>query len=254
MLTLSGDTFVGRSLIVYGEYCRDEAVALERMIKPGHTVVEVGANLGSHSVAMARACAPGLFYAFEPQPRVFQILCANLAMNDIGNARAYPEASGAKAGWAQLPIIDYGQASNFGGVHLRAAETSGGEYAVRVTPIDDLNLAACHLIKVDVEGWEADVLLGAARTIATYRPILYVENDRPDRQGALIDLIDSMGYRQFWHTPRLYSPDNYNGVEHNIFGPVVSLNMFCLPREVASSVEGLAEIDPRNWTSPVATP
>ncbi len=252
MLVLGGDVYVSRSLLVYGEYCPMEARALEGMIQPGMTVIEVGANMGSHTVALARRCAPGLLYAFEPQPRVFQILCANLAMNDVANVRAYPDASGAAAGWAMLPQIDYGSVSNFGAVSLRA-ETSvpPAEYAVRVTPIDDLPLEACNLIKVDVEGWEAEVLAGAARTIARFRPLLYVENDRPDKQQALIDQIDALGYVQYWHAPPLYSPDNYNGVKHDIFGSVASCNMFCVPKEAGSDVQGLVRIDPANWTSPV---
>ncbi len=250
MLALAGDVYITRSLMVYGEYCPDEARALAQLVKPGMTVIEVGANMGTHTVALARGCAPGLLYAFEPQHRVFQILCANLAMNDIGNVRAFPEASGAEAGWATIPQIDYAKVGNFGGVSVQAGATSGAA-AVRVTPIDDLALPACDLIKIDVEGWEAEVIQGAAATIAKHRPILYVENDRAEKQQALIDLIDGMGYRQYWHTPQLYSPNNFNGVPHNIFGAVASLNMLCLPRENPSTVEGLAEIDPRSWTSPL---
>ena len=58
----------------------------------GGTVVEIGANIGAHSVALAKACFPGPLYLFEPQQRVFQILCANLALNGVTNAIAYPAA------------------------------------------------------------------------------------------------------------------------------------------------------------------
>lgn len=252
MLALAGDVYITRSLMVYGEYCPDEARALAQIVKPGMTVVEVGANMGAHTVALARGCAPGLLYAFEPQHRVFQILCANLAMNDVGNVRAFPEASGAESGWATLPQVDYGAVGNFGGISAQAGGPPGAATAVRVTPIDDLGLEACHLIKVDVEGWEVEVLKGAARTIARFRPILYVENDRAEKQGALIDLVDAMGYRQFWHTPPLFSPDNFNRVPQNIFGPVASCNMFCVPKEFTGAVQGLVEIDPSNWTPPIA--
>lgn len=251
MLALAGDIYITRSLEVYGEYCVAEARALEQMIGPGSTVIEVGANMGSHTVALARRCAPGLLYAFEPQHRVFQVLCANLALNEIANVRAFPEACGAQAGWASVPQVDYGQPGNFGGVQVTAVDGPAGGQAVRVTAIDDLPLEACDLIKVDVEGWEAEVLRGAARTIARFRPILYVENDRAAKQQELISLIDGMGYRQYWHHPPLYSPDNFNGAKEDIFGGVVSVNMFCLPRENADTVAGLAEIDPSNWTSPV---
>lgn len=250
MMGLTGDFYVTRSLQVYGEYCLDEARALAQLISPGDTVIEVGANMGTHTVGMAQLCAPGLLYAFEPQHRVFQMLCGNLAMNGIGNVRAYPEACGA-AGWASVPQVNYGQVGNFGGVSVMAADGPGSGQTVRMTALDDLPLDSCRLIKVDVEGWEAEVLRGAAQTIARFRPILYVENDRPAKQQELISLIDGMGYRQYWHLPRLFSRDNFNGATEDIFGDVASLNMLCLPVETPDTVQGLELIDPRNWTSPI---
>lgn len=59
MLALKTDLYVTRSLEFYGEYCPDEWRMLKQLIRPGITVVEVGANMGTHSVDMARACAPG---------------------------------------------------------------------------------------------------------------------------------------------------------------------------------------------------
>jgi FkbM family methyltransferase len=252
MLALAGDVYITRSLLVYGEYCPAEARMLAQIVAPGMTVIEAGANMGTHTVALARGCAPGTLYAFEPQQRVFQILCANLALNDIGNVCAFPEGCGAEAGWANIPELDYAASGDFGGVSLNMDAPRSRR--VRVTTIDSLALEACGLIKVDVEGWEAEVLKGAAETIARCRPILYVENDRRDRQGELIDLIAGMGYRQYWHTPPLFSPDNFNGVPQDIFGPVASCNMLCIPRERPEGVEGIPEIDPENWTSPMRPP
>lgn len=249
MLALRADRYVSRSLELYGEYCPGEWRALKQLITPGMTVVEVGANMGAHSVDMARACAPGPFYAFEPQPRLFQILCANLALNDVGNAFAYPDACGEAEGEAVVPFVDYGAAGNFGGLGLAPADAQGVK--VRVRPLDGLALAACHLLKVDVEGFEPQVLRGARRTIERCRPIIYIENDRQAQQQEVISLIAEQGYRLYWHTPMLFEPGNFRGVQENEFGAVVSLNMLCIPAERQSRVEGLAEIDPQNWTSPV---
>lgn len=248
MLALRSDVFIARSLEVYGEYCPGEQQLFQRIIRPGMTVVEAGANIGSHSVDMARACAPGRFYAFEPQPRVFQILCANLALNEVGNALAYPEALGEAEGWAVVPRADYGRPGNFGGVSLKADGADG--VRVRVSPLDGLALAELGLLKIDVEGFEAQVLRGAAATIARCRPIIYVENDRAEQQQELISLVAGYGYRLYWHKPALFDPGNFNGVQENIFGPVVSLNMLCIPAERPIVVQGLEEIDPQAWRTP----
>jgi FkbM family methyltransferase len=251
MMALAGDRYITGSLETYGEFSPGEWTMLAQVVKPGHTVVEVGANIGSHSVPLARACFPGPLYLFEPQQRVFQILCANLAMNDIKNALAYPEACAETEGSLVVPVVDYSARGNFGGISVKPEGQGARGLRVRATPLDSLELTACHLIKIDVEGFEAQVVRGAARTIARHRPVLYVENDRREGQQALISLIAGMGYRLYWHKPPLFRPDNFNGVAEDIFGRVVSLNMLCLPQERKTVVANLELIDPNNWTSPI---
>jgi FkbM family methyltransferase len=243
MLALPRDKFITRCLEVYGEFSPGEWDLLAQVIKPGMTVVEIGANIGAHTVAMARACAPGTLYAFEPQQRVFQILCANLVLNDVGNVVAFPDACGAEPGWATMPYLDYAAHGNFGGVSLSAAGDVGER--ARVVALDELELPACGLVKVDVEGFEGQALSGAARTIARHRPVLYVENDRRQHQRALIEQIAAMGYALYWHTPPLARPGNFNGVEKAVFDrDYRSLNLLCLPQERNAQVQDLQAIDP----------
>jgi FkbM family methyltransferase len=255
MWALKTDAYITRCLETYGEYSEAEADLFRQLVKPGMTVVEAGANIGAHSVMLARACAPGPLIAFEPQQRAFQLLCANLTMNEITNAIAYPEALGAAVGTVELPSIDYGAANNFGSVTPRLADRNAEAWRegrmVRLRPLDALNLPACGLLKVDVEGWEADVLRGAKDTIARCRPILYVENDRAVQQRMLIDLIDALGYRQYWHLTPLFSPANFNGAAADVTGGAASMNMLCVPAERNMTVIDLEPIDPQNWRSPM---
>lgn len=251
MIGLAGDRYITRSLEVYGEFSAGEWALFAQMVKPGMTVVEVGANIGTHSVPLARACFPGPLYLFEPQQRVFQILCANLTLNDVRNAIAYPDACGDVAGFVVVPPLNYGAEFNFGGVSVQAEGDGVQGLRVRATPLDSLGLAACHLLKVDVEGFEVLVLRGATATIAKFRPLIYVENDRVAHQQALISQIAGMGYRLYWHAPPLFRPDNFNGYGEDIFGRIVSVNMLCIPNERGTVVQDLEPIDPENWTSPV---
>jgi FkbM family methyltransferase len=250
MIGLRGDRYVSGSLDLYGEYCPAELDALMKFVKPGDTVVEAGANIGTHTVPLARACAPGRLYAFEPQQRVFQILCANLALNNIGNVIARPEAVGAETGSILVPDIDYARPGNFGAVSLEGPQPDSGT-PTPLTTLDSLQLPACALIKIDVEGFEPQALRGAAETIARCRPFLYVENDRVAHQQENISLMAEMGYRLYWHTPSLFSPDNFRQTKENVFAGIASLNMLGVPRERGINIEGLVEIDPDNWTSPL---
>src|SRR5690349_20985369 len=115
MYALAGDTIIGRCLQTYGEWSLAEWNVQAQFVKPGRTVVEVGANIGVHTVAMARACHPGALYAFEPQPVIFDLLNRNLALNGVSNVVARPEACGAAMGEASIPPLDYGRQANFGG-------------------------------------------------------------------------------------------------------------------------------------------
>lgn len=250
MLVLAGDFYVGRSLELYGEFSEREQELLAQLVKPGSVVVEVGANIGAHTVPLARTCAPGPLYAFEPQQRVFQLLCANLALNGVTNVIAAPEACGEAEGYALIPRIDYGRPQNFGSVALLEPESQLPAFRVRLSPIDSLKLARCRLIKVDAEGAEPAILRGARETIGRCRPILYVENSVAENQQEVISLIHQFGYRQWWHTPPLYTPDNWAGNPENVFGQVVSVNILAIPNEVAGGPDA-PSIDPDNWTSPV---
>lgn len=251
MLAFTGDRYITRSLELYGEFSGAEWDLLDQLVKPGMTVVEAGANIGAHSIPLAAKCFPGPLYLFEPQQRVFQVLCANLALNGVRNAIAYPEACSDAPGLVTVPPLDYGSVFNFGGVTVHTLDEGIPGQKVRAITLDSLDLASCHVIKADVEGYEAHVLRGAAETIRKFRPVLYVENDRPWLQQELITLVDGMGYRQYWHAPPLFRASNFKGCPDNEFGNIVSVNMLCIPEERGTVVQSMTPIDPDNWTSPV---
>ncbi|WP_254218785.1 FkbM family methyltransferase [Burkholderia multivorans] len=107
MLFNTNDEFVGRSLALYGEWSEPEPFLFAQMIREGDTVVEAGANLGSHTVMLSRAVGEsGTVFAFEPQRHTFQLLCANLALNERLNVRAYQYAIGDAEGVVEFPLVD----------------------------------------------------------------------------------------------------------------------------------------------------
>ncbi len=233
------DRYVGRSLTEYGEYSEGEIDVFRQCVGPGDVAIDVGANLGAHTVPLAQLVGPtGVVIAFEPQRILFQILCGNVALNELANVHALPFGVGRAAGSTKVPALDYRGANNFGGLSLGGAQ---GE-DVTVIALDQLGLPRVKLIKIDVEGMELDVLLGAKATLARCRPILYVENDRAEKAEALVVRLQEDGYRMWWHTPPLYNAANFLGNPRNVFGNVVSFNMLCLPRESEITIQGMTEI------------
>jgi FkbM family methyltransferase len=235
------DVYIGRSLDLYGEWSEGEISFFRQVIGPGTVIVEVGANIGSHTVPLAQMAGPGGWVlAFEPQRILYQTLCANLALNNIPNVDGRNVAVGKEAGKIIVPALDYHRDNNFGGVALEGQKS--GERVPLIT-VDSLGLDKCDLLKVDVEGMEQDVVEGAIATINRCRPLLYVENDRQEKAPALIRTIDKLGYDMYWHFPPIFSPDNFAGNAENVFGTTVSINMICCPRGGKFAMKGFRQVE-----------
>ncbi|MCG2584985.1 FkbM family methyltransferase [Massilia sp. TS11] len=245
------DEYLGKALMLYGEYGEIEQRYLAGLLRPGDTVIEIGANIGSETVGLARAVGPsGRVLAFEPQPGVYQMLCANVALNGLAQVQTFQLGCGAAEATLYVPRYDFGAGGkhNSGAVQL-SAEARGE--AVSVRPLDQLTteLAQVRLIKIDVEGMERAVLEGAQALLKRCRPILYVENDRAERSMALIEWLQAAGYRLWWHLPPLYNPVNYFGNPANAYPRIVSENMICFPQEAVDedAVAGLMEVTDASW-------
>ena len=257
MLANPKDIYIGQALLAYGEFSEFEARLLHRcLLKPGR-VVEVGANMGGHTIALAKASAARgeEMVVFEPQPVIFQNLCANLALNGLRNVRAWPFACGDETGMLSFAGQNYCALGNFGAVSMSAAEEGPGRVTAPCVRLDDfLGEGAVALIKIDVEGFELAVLRGADETLSHHRPVLYVENDRPGNSQALIEWLWSRAYRLFWHIPPLFNPENFFGQPLNHYDKTASYNMLCLPQELIQNQDpGLREVVDSSW-HPLITP
>jgi FkbM family methyltransferase len=231
MLYNVNDKYIGRELDVYGEFQEKQAALFRAVVKPRQVVVDLGANIGGHTIPLAHHVGSGgQVIAIEPQRVAHTMLCGNIALNALANVLPIRAASGSKSGTSRLPDIDPTQENNFGGVSLIGVDSGGGD-EVSVIPLDQLKLSACGFIKVDVEGMELDVLHGAIQTISRCRPVLFVENDRPESSAALISFLLGLGYRLWWHVASLFNPNNFYGEAANVFGDVFSVNMLCIPKE-----------------------
>lgn len=225
MLYNENDTYVGKSLDLYGEYNQAEWDLLEQLIRPHSFVIEAGSNIGTHTIPLAAHCA--VVYAFEPQRLVYQLLCGNIALNQLTNVFAWQAAVGALHGKVFMPELNPRQPHNFGGVGMQVEPTA--EAVIQIV-IDDLAIPQCGLLKIDVEGMELEVLKGAQKLITRNRPYIYIENDRKDKSAELIAHLQQLGYTLYWHLPPLYNPDNVAKNTENVFPNIVSVNMLCLPK------------------------
>ena len=98
------------------------------------------------------------------------------------------------------------------------------------------------LLKIDVEGMEISVIKGASELIKKFRPMIYVENDRQEHSKELIELLWSLDYKMYWHLPKLYNENNFFNDKENIFGNIVSVNMFCIHKDLDIKVIDMVEV------------
>jgi len=225
----SSDQVIGRSLQLYGEWAENEIAFLRHFIRPADSVLDVGANIGTHTLAFAQAVGPkGQVYAFEPRPEIFRLLEAAIRDNALTNVTLRQAAVGAIESVLHVPAIPTEDSVNFGGLSLVEAIAHAGEsiqkvdagnvYAVPMTTIDSLGLTTCRLIKIDVEGAELDVLEGARSTINRLHPVLYAECNSVEVGIAVKHFYDSVGYRTFMHLSDAFNANNFFLNTKNIFG------------------------------------
>jgi FkbM family methyltransferase len=242
MLYNKNDQYIGASIGKYGEYSHGEMELFQRLLAEGCYVVEAGANIGAHTLGLSkRVGVTGRIYAYEPQRIVFQTLCANMAINSRSNVYCFEQAASNAKQVITLPELDYTRQGNFGGVAIDRF-SSGRPVNVVVLDEELEDIPRLDLLKVDVEGMEQQVISGAKALIAKHRPVLYVENDRVEKSRALIELIQSLEYRLYWHIPKLYNPNNFVADKENIFGDIASFNMLCFHSDVHTNLTGFSEI------------
>jgi FkbM family methyltransferase len=246
------DFYIGKAIEIYGEYGEFESAFLQNLVKEGDNVIEVGSNIGAHTISLAKAVGKqGRIFAFEPQRACYALLQAQIALNHLGNVHAFNEGVGRVRGQLWTPLIDYAKLGNFGGVAMSKEKTSGAEAVDVVTLDEKLGDTSCALLKIDVEGMEEEVIRGGVNLIKEQRPLLYVENDRVEKSKSLVSLLLDLDYRLWWHIPSLYNSDNFFGIQENIYANVSSFNMFCCHGSHTSTF-GLIEIKSPNDPHPLA--
>lgn len=217
---------VGHDLLQTGEYVQSELDHLAMLIgycAPDPVILDIGANIGVHSLFFSSLAGPrGEVHAFEAQRIVFQMLMGNLALNSIENVHGHGVALGSGPGTLQLPPVDYSKPWNFGGMGLvdenpdpqfahGSAERAAADRheTIPVVALDSLQFERVDFIKLDVEGMEEDVLRGAVRTLDVSRPLMQVEWMGRDQGKLPRYLLERLDYRLFQ----------------------VGINLICIPSE-----------------------
>lgn len=216
LMYLERDNIQGKCIEVYGESHFHEVELLRQTVRPGDVVIDAGANIGVITVPLAQTVGKdGYVVSLEAQPFIYNILCGNLALNNLQNVQPFNRAVAEVSGkLAFMPELTYEEDENFGGIPLASefnSKDSKGRAMTKPVPtitIDDLNLAKPRLIKIDVEGMEVMVMAGGIRTIRRAKPILYVEFIAGREE--ILTAIKDLGYQWRLHEPPFFNEDNFH--------------------------------------------
>ena len=193
------------SLFLLGSFEPGTRKALRKLVKPGFHVLDVGANIGAHTLALARLVgSSGKVVACEPTDFAFNKLTKNLALNTdlaqrvtaiqcfLGSISNKAIPGNIYSGWPLTGEVDVHPQ------HLGSSETTQGARSMTL----DAVVRTCHLprvdlIKLDVDGFECDVLAGASETLSSHKQFLSWKSRRMFSESAKVQS------RIFFHTFKL---------------------------------------------------
>ena len=167
---------MSKSLILQEHTESNETKFLKKIIKPGQTVLDVGANMGWYSIHFSKWVGQsGKIFAFEPVPEIYEELTSNINLNFCQNIIVFNCALGNQNESVLFNVSDFEGGSGASSENLKF----GKEIKVSKRKLDDVmnehNLDNIDFLKIDIEGGELNMLKGAEKLIEKYKPKLLLE-------------------------------------------------------------------------------
>jgi len=193
----------GKRVLREGNYEADLTSAFGELLQPGQTFVDVGANEGWFSMLAAKLVgAFGRVLACEPQERLWPAILKNVAANGFANVQLLPFAIGREVGRGEInlyPSVNTGS-SHISGTRRRWEKTQPIEVLPLSTVLSSVAGGGVDLMKIDVEGFELQVLQGAGEHLgSTIRRIVVEIHPGPLQalgasESDVVRLLESKGY------------------------------------------------------------
>lgn len=171
---IENESDVIQSELLKGSFYEQEELSIIESHFDGGVFVDLGANIGNHSIFVASFLSPERVVSVEANPETFSLLRSNITMNNLDyliETGSGPIAVGDRAGYGSIDVPK----NNLGGarVHCEDSESSA---SIRIAKADDLlSNVRPSFIKIDVEGMEMEVLDGLSETINRCRPKIFIE-------------------------------------------------------------------------------
>jgi len=220
----------------YDYFSPQEIMFLKKFIDLNDNVIEIGTNIGCHTIPLSYNNPHGKYYCFEPQKYIYDILTKNIKMNDRKNIIPFNYGLGEKNKtiYYNKVILHANNSGAFALTQIDATDIKGdNKYEIdikNINCIDDIvNLNNLKLIKMDVETMEYEILVTMKDIIIKFKPIIFVEYS-PETFENMCIFLNNLGYKIFWfntafeqyemfkciNNKQLYSSNKLNIADVNI--------------------------------------
>lgn len=188
-LDLKGGELIQNRIYLEQNYFENrELTKVKNYILEHAIILDIGANIGNHSVFFMLECGAEKVYAFEPTPHTLELLNKNIELNGLNDKCVImPYALGSENTKCSIIVEQRDAGSN------RTMVDNAG--AINMVTLDSVLDDNVDFIKIDVEGFEYDVLIGGQNLIQNKKPIIYIEIF-PENYDRVNDLLTGWGYSQ----------------------------------------------------------
>lgn len=241
MVFPNNDTVIGKSMQLYGEWAGIELAELARFISTGDTVLDVGGCYGTHAIAFASMVGQeGRVITFEGSDKNFEILRRNVAASVLSTTI---EPNLAIISASSNDFFDLKQnKTNSGASQLISADQEITEVSRNGITLDEMSFNRVDFIKIDVEGMEQQVLLGAQKLISKFSPVIFFEVNTIAGALAAISALQGHDYQFFGTATPAYNTQNIFGNRENIFGLAMECGIFAIPAHCQEHIQ-TAQVD-----------
>ena len=179
-----------------------ELFFLHKIIKPGDTCIDIGANLGYYSTKMSVLCgAKGKVYAVEPVPLFYSIWKKNIKQSGISNLELFPFALGNSEGTIQMGMPEKDGLAHHGMTKIASTsnETFVKYFDVTMKVPDQIfaKLERLDFIKCDIEGYENIAFANMTETLKRFTPVIQSELGGDENRSKVISQLESLGYTTY---------------------------------------------------------
>lgn len=229
--------YIGRAAFYVGDLDRKITWVCGQIVRPGDTVLDIGANIGMVTLWLSELVGKsGKVHAFEPNPELLKLIEETLNHNQVSNVCLHPVALGAKPDSLELriPKVNAGAASLIRNRDLIDCDV----LKVPVRPlseiVDEEGIKSIRLIKIDVEGFEAEVFKGGQEVLSKIRPeaILFELNEKLEgsvRDQPVIKILSDLGYG-FFSIPRCFFRMRLEYFDPNVSDTLNGHDLLAVPK------------------------